>query len=86
MKTQSRTPAGVQSVFPMAYLEGRGPGNTGLMVGYQKRKDRIKLHIPMDFRQEPMQQSDLSYKVMCRMKTGGVQVTKPLSIRYSTGI
>jgi hypothetical protein len=86
MKTQGRTLAGVQSVFPMAYLEGKGAGNSDLMVGYQKRKDRIKLHIPMDFRQEPMQQMDFSFKVMCRMKTGGVQVTKPLSIRYSTGI
>lgn len=86
LETQRQTPAGVQSVYPMAYLAGQGAGGTDMMVGYQKRADRLVLHMPLDFTQQPVQMTNLSYKVPCRMKTGGVQVTKPLSMRYAIGI
>jgi hypothetical protein len=86
LKNQRSTPAGVQSVFPMAFLAGQGAGGANLMVGYQKRRDRLKLHMPLDFTQMPLETRGLTYSVTCRMKSGGVQVTKPFSMRYAVGI
>jgi hypothetical protein len=86
LKTQRATPAGVQTIFPMPYLAGRFTGGANGMIGYRKRSDYVKLHIPLDFQQLPQQQKDLSYDIVCRMKFGGVQVNKVLSMRYAIGI
>lgn len=86
LKTQRATPSGVQSVFPAPFLAGKGAGGTDIMVSYRKRPDKIKLHMPLDFEMLPVQTTNMNYRVPCRMRTGGVQVTKPLSIRYASGI
>lgn len=86
LKTQRMSPAGVQSVFPAPYLAGKGAGPTDLMISYTKRPDKVKLHMPLDFEMQPVQVSNFNYKIPCRMKTGGVQITKPLSLRYAIGI
>lgn len=86
LKTQRMTPQGVQTVLPVAYLAGKGAGSTDLMISYTKRQDKVKLHMPLDFTMEPVQVRNFSYRVPCRMRSGGVQVNKPLSIRYAIGI
>jgi hypothetical protein len=86
LKTQRATPSGVQSVFPAPYLAGKGAGGTDIMVSYRKRADKVKLHMPLDFEMLPVQERNMCYRIPCRMRTGGVQVTKPLSIRYASGI
>ncbi|BAQ65528.1 hypothetical protein GM3709_2293 [Geminocystis sp. NIES-3709] len=86
LKTQRMTPGGIQAMIPMAYLEGRGTGGLDMMVAYRKRLDKLKLHIPLDFEQMPVQQKDLDFRVVCRMRTGGVQINKPLALRYAEGI
>lgn len=86
LKTQRMSPTGVQSVFPAPYLAGKGAGGTDLMISFRKRPDKIKLHMPMDFTPEPVQPRNFSFRVPCRMKTGGTQIYKPYSLRIATGI
>ena len=86
LKTQRMSPSGVQAIIPMPYLAGQGSGSSDLMVSYRKRQDKAKFHIPLDFEQRPPQERDLCYRVICRMRTGGLQVNKPLSMRYAEGI
>ena len=86
LRTQRATAAGVQSVFPVPYLEGKGAGNTGVMTSFRKRKEYVKFHIPKDFTQERPQVVNFNFKVPCRMRTGGVELRKPLSMRKADGI
>jgi hypothetical protein len=86
LKTQRATPAGVQTVIPMPYLQGKGTGGVDMMVSYIKRPDLVKFHVPLDFEQRPNPERDFSFRVPCRMRTGGIEVRKPLSMRYGEGI
>lgn len=86
LKTQAAQPGGIQSVFPAPYLAGKGANGTDIMVSFRKRPDKVRLHMPLDFEMQPVQIRNFCYRVPCRMKTGGVQVMKPLSIRYASGI
>lgn len=86
MAAQKATPSGIQAIVPIPYLAGKGAGATDLMVGWRKRDNKIKLHIPLDFTQKPVQMHNFSYRIPCRMRTGGVQLVKPLSVGYRAGI
>ena len=86
LRTQRASAAGVQSVIPLPYLSGKGTGGTDMMISWRKRSDKIKYHIPMDFSQQPTQQHNLAFKVICRMLVGGVECRKPLSMRTAYGI
>jgi len=86
LKTQRMTPAGVQSIIPMPYLAGKGTAGVDVAIAYRKRADKIKLHIPMEFEQRPPIEDLNEVRTLCRMKTGGIQVNKPLSMRYLEGI
>lgn len=86
LKAQRMSPSGVQSIIPMPYLAGQGTGGADMMVSYRKRPDKVKAHMPLDFEQRAPQERDLSYRTICRMRVGGIQVTKPLSMRYAEGI
>lgn len=86
LRTQRMSSAGVQNVMPLPYLKGKGPGSSDLMISWRKRADKIKYHVPLDFEQQATQQKNLSFSVICRAKVGGVQVTKPLSMRQAYGI
>ena len=87
LKTQRANPGGVQSLVPAPYLAGKGAGGTDLMTSYRKRMDKIKYHMPLDFEQRPpTPEQRMRYEVVCRARSGGVQLTKPLSMRYASGI
>jgi hypothetical protein len=86
LKTQRMTPSGVQTILPMPYLNGQGTGGVDMMITYTKRTDKVKFHVPLDFEQRPPQEKDLNIRTICRLKTGGIQCNKPLSIRYGEGI
>ena len=83
---QTQGQAGVTNIQPVPYLAGRGTGGTDMMIAYRRRPDKIKLHMPMPFTQEPVQINNLDYKRICRLKTGGVELRKPLSARIAYGI
>ncbi|MBW4460444.1 MAG: DUF2184 domain-containing protein [Nodosilinea sp. WJT8-NPBG4] len=86
LRTQRASRAGVQNVMPLPYLAGKGTGGTDLMISWRKRADKIKYHVPRDFDQQPTQQFNLAFKVICRASTGGVECRKPLSMRMAYGI
>lgn len=79
LQTQQAQLNAVTSVIPVPYL-------TNQMIGYRRREDKVRLHMPLDFTQEPVQVKNFVYRVPCRIKTGGVQVMKPFSISTGTGI
>lgn len=86
MNAQRATPSGVQSIVPIPYLAGKGAGGSDLMVGWRKRDNKLKLHIPLDFTQKAVQMINFVYRIPCRMRTGGVQLVKPLSMGYRSGV
>lgn len=86
LKTQAANPKGVRRVISVPYLAGKGAGGTDLMIGLRKMESKIKYHLPLDFTQEPVQVRNLSYRVPCRARTGGMQLVKPLSMGYRSGI
>ena len=86
LRTQRMSSAGVQNVMPLPYLAGKGTGSTDVMVSWRKRPDKIKYHVPLSFEQQATQQVNLGFKVVCRSKVGGIQITKPLSMRTAYGI
>lgn len=85
LKTQRMSRSGVQEVIPMPYLAGKGAGGLDIMIGYRPRLNKIKLHLPLDFSMMPVQTVGFKYRIPCRAKTAGIQITKALSVQYSLG-
>lgn len=85
LKTNTVT-GGINNVQPIPYLNGAGTNGSNMMVAYTRRADKLKFHVPMPFTPKAPQEVNLHYKVPCRMKTGGVEVTYPLSLAYGYGI
>ncbi len=50
------------------------------------KKNKLALIQPMPFRQHPVQQDDLMFKVPCESSTGGVKLKAPLSVHRMDGI
>ena len=49
-------------------------------------KNKISLQQPMPFRQHPVQQENLMFKVPCESSVGGIKLTAPLSVLRMDGI
>lgn len=86
LQTQSANPKGVKRILSVPYLAGKGAGGTDLMIGLRKQESKVKFHMVMDFSQEAVQVRNFNYVVPCRMRTGSVQVTKPMALGYRSGI
>ena len=86
LDTQSRLPGGVKRVLPVPFLAGQGTGGGNLGVFLTTKADKIKFHVVSDFEMLPMERVGLSYETPCLLKTGGIQLTKPLSMSYMQGI
>lgn len=80
-----RTTGGITAVQPCPYLKGASPTGTNIIVAYKRREDKLRFHIPLPFTPKPPQENNLHYKVPCRAKTGGVEVTYPRSMSYAYG-
>ena len=85
LKTQRQSPTGVQDVLPVPRLFEAFNGVDGL-IAYTKRRDRQELKLGMDFTQLGVQIENLSYKVPCRMRCGGIVVYRPYAMRRLVGI
>ena len=86
LKTQRLTPTGVQEVFPAPRLENAFAGGVNGIIGFTRRPDRQQIMLGMDYTQEPPQLENLTYKVIARMRVGGVIIYRPYSVRQLTGI
>lgn len=77
---------GVQDIVPMPFLQGQGAGGTDLMVAFTPNKNWVKFHVPVMFATDSPRQAALATSTECYSSTGGVQVTKPMSMKYAPGI
>lgn len=67
-------------------LETAGPGNTKMMVAYNKSEDKLTLEIPVPAETFPPQLQGLEYNVILHERIGGVLIYYPLSINKAYGI
>jgi hypothetical protein len=67
-------------------LETAGPGNTKMMVAYNKSSDKLTLEIPVPYEVFPAQQKGLDFEVPVHERIGGVIIYYPLSLNYAYGI
>jgi len=86
LKNQRVYPGGIQQVIPVPFLDGRGVGGGDLAILLTRNPAKIKFHIPRDFYMLPEERRGLKYTVPCKLRTGGVQLTKVLSMAYLQGI
>ncbi len=86
LENQRKSKGGVQDIIPMPYLDGLGTAGADIMVSFRRVPQNVKYHVAQDFNMLRTQEHDLMYTIPCRMKIGGVQVLKPLSMRYASGI
>lgn len=87
LEAQRMSMSGVQQLIPADYLADAGTGGTSVMMSHIKNPRFLKYHMPLDFDQRPpTEERDLQYEIVCRLKTGGVQNTKPLTLRKAEGV
>ena len=86
LENQRMFAGGVRQVIPVPYLDGMGTGNTGMMVSFRPRADKIRFHVPQDFMSLPPERQGLKYITPNMMRTGGIQLLKPYSMRYAEGL
>ncbi|HEY9301268.1 MAG TPA: major capsid family protein [Phormidium sp.] len=76
---------GIQNIQQVPWLSGAFNGQDVAIV-YKRREDKVKLHVPIPFYAKNPQESGFSWRVPCRLTTGGVELTFPLSARIFVGI
>ncbi|MEO0852651.1 MAG: major capsid family protein, partial [Cyanobacteria bacterium J06648_11] len=86
LKTQRAVPNGLKAIAPVPYLKGQGVGGTDVMVSYRKRSTKLKMVIPLDVTAMPPQIHKFNTEIYLEMRTGGIEIRKPLSVRYASGI
>jgi hypothetical protein len=68
-------------------LEDLGLANVGRMVAYKNDPGVLKLHLPMPHRFLPVwQNGPMRYAVPGIFRTGGVEVRRPVAMRYGDGL
>lgn len=67
-------------------LETAGTGSSRMFVIYNRDPINLRMPIPWDFQQFPVQEKGLEYEVPCSEKVGGTIVSYPLSVSFSYGI
>lgn len=75
-----------QEVVWVNELKGAGAGATDRMVAYRRDPEALTMEIPSEFKQLPVQEKGLEYKVPTHHRFGGVIVYYPLSVSYADGI
>lgn len=59
---------------------------SGLAVLYEKNPRVLQLVIPQEFEQFPPLQDGLKWEILCHLRTGGVNVIRPLAVNTMAGI
>ena len=81
-----RTSPHIKVVHSWPRLTKADADGTDMMICYRREPDALQLAIPQEFTQLPPQPDNLSYKIPCVMRTGGVIVYYPMSLTIGTGI
>lgn len=80
----------LKSIEFTSFLDTAGKAQDTVTVAprailYERSPEVCQLVIPQDFEQLPPQQLNMSFKIPCHMRTGGVVVHYPLAIHYIDG-
>lgn len=67
-------------------LKGIGAGGTDRFMTYVRDPDHLDFQIPQPFEQRPPEARNLTYRVNCVAKVGGVIVYYPQSVAFGDGI
>lgn len=71
----------------MALSKGSANGQSGRMVAYKNDAETVKIHLPMPHKFLPVyQDGPLNYTVPGIFRTGGLEVTDTVGMRYLDGI
>lgn len=81
-----RTNPYIRNVDSWYRLGGAGGGATDRAIIYDRDSTKLDLRIPTEFEVLPVQEVNLSFKVPCHSRIGGVVFYKPLSCLYMDGI
>jgi len=76
----------IKEIVWVTEMKGSGAGATDKMVAYKRSSDALTMEIPSEFKQLPVQENNLEYKVPTHQRFGGVLVYYPLSVAYADGI
>jgi len=74
------------SIIPINELAGMGAGNTGKMVIYSKKEDKVCCEIPSEAQALPMQQNLFSFLMVWFAYSAGSICRFPRSMGYAEGI
>lgn len=81
-----RTNPHIKRISWLRELDGAGAGATDVLLALSSNPSKIKYHMPLPFQQRPAQERDLNVEIVCRERSGGVVIPKPLAHRMLTGI
>ncbi len=81
-----RTSPHITRVDWLRELDGIGTAGADVMLIMKSDPSKLKYHMPLPFQQRPAQERNLELVIICREKTGGVIIPKPLSLRICEGI
>jgi hypothetical protein len=70
----------------LAELAGAGTGGSDIMIAYPNDPIVWAYWMVMPFEQRPQQERDLQVEVVCREKSGGVIIPKPIALVIAEGI
>lgn len=76
----------IRTYLELANVTVGGYGGQNLMVAIEKNLENLEFVIPMPFSEQPPQANNLSWKVPCESRVGGVVVRYPLAMAIGAGI
>lgn len=74
------------SIEPWVALGTAGPSAAPRGVIYDRSPENLQLVISQDFEQLAPQAVGMTFKVLCHLRTGGVEIFYPMTMRYLDGI
>lgn len=82
-----RTSPNVREVIYWPYMDlADAQGDGERILVYEKNPRNLKLVVPVDYEEFPPQADNLSFKIPCHARLGGVVVQRPLALMYVDGI
>lgn len=76
----------IKNVVAAVELEGAGTGGDDIMIAYENNVNKLALHIPQEYTQQPPEKRNLEYVINATSRFGGVIVYYPLSVSIGEGI
>lgn len=74
---------------PMLEAAGLKQDNTtpgALIMCYEKNEENVQLIVPQEFEQLPPQMVNLTFKIPCHMRVGGIRVSYPKAFQFLQGM